>query len=648
MTQKLISDKEAVENLRLLESANTSSRQKWLQGIQDNRDFVLGNQWTAEEVDELKKIGQYPLVINRVYPVIRQKVARLTARDAMFRSIPIDEYADPKMSHVINKLLERIWLACRGSSLNMRAVERAIIDGISFFEVYWDSREDIGRGDVRFRLLKADHVFVDPNATPPLFDDGAYFIINKVLTKEQVLNTYDISEAELDKLPADGDEKEYLASSDYIAIDEPIQPNNMDTDPTRKKYKVIKRYQKIRQKFYVFPDYQNPLSEDEYKELLASVDPDTAMELEENAGIIYQSRIKLVISISTKTVYNNILPIEEYPIIPLININTETPYPISDVTITRDLQREINKRRSLMIAHASATTNPRLFVEEGSVVNEKNLEQHWARPRAVIKIFPGKTPPKPEAPQPLPAALYQLESLAKYDLEYTSGVFALQQGSAVDAPQTYKATMAIEEFGNRGLMMLSRNLSDTLSRLGLVIFQFIQAYYTTNKVIRVFGDTSIESLLVNQESGEEIINNLSVGKYDIQFVTGSTAAMNNWAMLEQLIPLYDRNIIDDVEILKKVQLFDMERLMERKTKLSQAMQQLDSLNKALQDTMQQLESLKKKNMTLEKNLVLEEYKAKLEKELNKLSYAEQKTRLAAEAQKLKAMEGDRNGKQKQS
>ena len=75
---------------------------------------------------------------------------------------------------------------------------------------------------------------------------------------------------------------------------------------------------------------------------------------------IDQHKIKVVASVGFHKLYERILPIENYPIIPLINIHNRNPYPESDVRIYRPLQEYINKIRSLIIAHASPSTNVKL------------------------------------------------------------------------------------------------------------------------------------------------------------------------------------------------------------------------------------------------------------------------------------------------
>ena len=58
---------------------------------------------------------------------------------------------------------------------------------------------------------------------------------------------------------------------------------------------------------------------------------------------IPQTRIKVTASIRTSILYETILDTDIYPIIPIPNIWTNTPYPKSDVNKVKDMQRLLNK-----------------------------------------------------------------------------------------------------------------------------------------------------------------------------------------------------------------------------------------------------------------------------------------------------------------
>ena len=128
-------------------------------------------------------------------------------------------------------------------------------------------------------------------------------------------------------------------------------------------------------------------------------------------------RIHLVVSVGDTLLYERYLPIEDYPIVPVMNVHLRTPFPESDVRIYRPLQEYINKIRSLIIAHASTSTNVKLLIPRGSV-DKRQVEEEWGRAgTSVIEFDAELGAPIVAGPVPLPNELYKNEADAKSDLE---------------------------------------------------------------------------------------------------------------------------------------------------------------------------------------------------------------------------------------
>ena len=167
------------------------------------------------------------------------------------------------------------------------------------------------------------------------------------------------------------------------------------------------------------------------------------------ANQIEKCCVALHVSVGDNLLYERVLPVEEYPIVPLMNIHHRNPFPESDVRLFRPLQEYINKIRSLIIAHASTSTNVKLLIPRGSA-DIRMIEEEWGRAgTSVIEFDAELGAPIVAGPVPLPNELYKNESDAKYDLEYGFGIFELMQGSTADAPSTYRGTLVVDEFGLR-------------------------------------------------------------------------------------------------------------------------------------------------------------------------------------------------------
>ena len=361
---------------------------------------------------------------------------------------------------------------------------------------------------------------------------------------------------------------------------------------------------------------------------------------------IRENRIKLVVSVGDSLMYTRIMPCENYPIVPMINIHTRNPYPLSDVRIYKPLQKYINKVRSLIIAHASTSTNVKLLVPRGSV-NKREIEQEWGKAgTAVIEFDAELGAPVVAGPVPLPNELYKNEADAKYDLEYGFGVHDIMMGSGQNAPSTFRGTVAIDEYGQRRSRSRQADTESHLKQCFKVAIPLMQQMYTEEKVIRLVqpdgmvNETVINKTVVDEFSGEEIgkVHDVTSGKYDIIVVGGSTMPSNRWAQLETYMQMYSAGLIDQYEVLKKTEVVDTEGVMERISAMQQLQQENAQLQQELQRVKGDLQTSEREEVHAKKRLEVEKFKSNLEapKERIKSAAALYDARLQDELQKARA------------
>ena len=332
-------------------------------------------------------------------------------------------------------------------------------------------------------------------------------------------------------------------------------------------------------------------------------------------------RVRCVITVGDKLIVDYVKPIEFYPIIPLMNHHDRNPFPQSDVRLVKGLQEYINKVRSLIIAHASSSTNVKLLIPRGSV-DKRNLEQEWAKAgTAVVEFDPELGQPIVAGPVPLPNELYNNEREAKADIERILGIYALMQGDQGGSPQTYKGTIALDEFGQRRIRSKKDDTEGFLNQLGRVIVQLAQWVYTEEKTIRIIQpnrspkDVQVNQLVFDDFSNEILgrINDITVGKYDIQVVSGSTMPSNRWARFEYYKELFSMGVIDQTELLKQTDVADMEGVLERAGIHSQLNNQVQQLQEEVKKLKGDLQTAQRESLHDRKRVELKDFEVKLAK-----------------------------------
>ena len=338
-------------------------------------------------------------------------------------------------------------------------------------------------------------------------------------------------------------------------------------------------------------------------------------------------RIHLVVSVGDTLLYERYLPIEDYPIVPVMNVHLRTPFPESDVRIYRPLQEYINKIRSLIIAHASTSTNVKLLIPRGSV-DKRQVEEEWGRAgTSVIEFDAELGAPIVAGPVPLPNELYKNEADAKSDLEYGFGIYELMQGGGKGAPSTYRGTIVVDEFGQRRIKSRRDDIEDMLNQVGNVSVGLIQQLYTEDKVIRLVqpnGDETEQrfNFYKEMDNGEVVkYHDIGVGKYDIQVVSGSTLPNNRMALLNTYMEMYKMGLIDQTEVLKKSELVDVDGVMTRHGQMQQLMAQNQQLQEELKKVKGDLQTANREEIHAKKRLEVEKFSSKLDKVSNRADMA---------------------------
>lgn len=314
----------------------------------------------------------------------------------------------------------------------------------------------------------------------------------------------------------------------------------------------------------------------------------------------------------------SILEIDHYPIVFFMNLHNRTPFPISDVRMVRSLQEEINKTRSLIIAHATTSTTNKLILQTGSA-DMHDFEDRWASPTSVMEADLTAGDIQVIQPAPLPGDLYQKETMAKADIDHQMGLYEFMMGNAQNSPQTYRATISIDEFGQRRIKSKLMDIESGLKRLGEIVVALMQKLYTTEKIVRVIQpNNSMSEYMVNKRMYDDygrvigVLNNIMVGRYDVIVVTGSTLPTNRFAQLEFYMEAYEKGIIDRQEVLKKTEIFDQEGVMQRTDLIQQLQQQIQQQEEEIKGLKGDLQTAQREAMHAKQETELARFKSSID------------------------------------
>ena len=620
-----------VQHIKELWNRWSDARKDWENDAREDVDFYLGNHFTAAETDELESRNQSSVPLDRLYSAIEQFKAIVTSKPPKFTAVPRED-SDSKLAGIWKTILEYIWDISDGNETFKQVIHDYTVTGLGYFYAYVDREADYGRGEVKFTYIDPFRVVIDPNARNRWFDDATGMMLSTIFTKFQLLDLYpQLSEVNeengkmlIDEIEGYSEDETYPDAMNARAKGSytPDVIKDYDKGEGSEKYQLIEYFSKIKVPYYRIANLQTGEERILDRENMEKMMEDDVFKDLANQGLIdivevQQTRIKLTCALGQIILYEYILNTDKYPIVPVPNIWTNTPYPMSDVRKNKDFQRYLNKVMSLITSHAQASSGLKLLLPQGSVDDIEELERDWANPNATIEYDPSFGEPHFPSPQPLSNSVMSLPQMIEHYIDLNMGIFEMQQGNAEAAPRTSSATMMMEDFGQRRSKSKLRDIEGSLKRLGKVLYNLAKEHYTYKKAFRVVQpNNDMTEYMVNyydDKSGAigEMFNDLTIGQYDVRIVGNSTMPSNRWGEWSIYMEAYQAGLIDRTEALLKTDIFDKEGVLKRMDIIQQLQGQLQGAQEQIKKLSGDLQTAHRESISSRKRTEVEKFKGKL-------------------------------------
>jgi len=640
-----------------------NAREDWDVAAREDIDFYLGNHFSGEEADELASRNQSAVPMDRLYSAIEQFKAIITSKPPKFSAVGRED-SDNKLANVWKVILEYIWDISDGDEQFKQAVHDYTVTGLGYFYAYIDKEADYGRGEVKFKHLNPFKVYVDPNSRERYFGDASGIMVSNIMSKMQVIDAY----PELGQPIEEGSEELLIDQIETVSEEDwpdnsnkrtmdsftPDVVKDYDYQGSSEKYRLIEYYSKVKVPYYRLLDKRSNQEKIIPQEQFQAMQQDKQFLNAIDKGLIdfvevQQTRIRQTGTLGQIVLYDSVLDTDIYPIVPVPNIWTNTPYPMSDVRKNKDFQRFLNKVVSLITSHAQASSGLKLLIPQGSVQDIEELERDWANPNATLEYDASFGEPHFPAPQALSPSIMQLPAMIEKYIDLNMGIFEMMQGNAEVAPRTSSATMMLEDFGQRRSKSKLRDVEGSLKRIGKVVYNLAKSHYNFQKTFRIsqpnndINEYTVNKRLYDDKSKElqTIENDVSVGQFDIRVIGNSTMPSNKWGEWEIYMQAYQSGLIDKVEALKKTDIFDKEGVLQRTDMIQQLQQALGQAQQQIKKVSGDLQTAHRESIQARKRTEVEKFKAELSKESSsrkaedKLAIGKLKDAVKLESEKLR-------------
>lgn len=319
----------------------------------------------------------------------------------------------------------------------------------------------------------------------------------------------------------------------------------------------------------------------------------------------FKTQIKVCASAGDMFLYEALLPIEEYPIVPVVYSHTGTPFPMGAVLPMIGKQREINKAHQIMLHNANLASNLRWLYTEGAI-DEEEWEKYSSSPGAMLKYRQGFEAPSAVQPLPINNAFYTVTRQGKEDIEYISGISSSMQGVGQDSHETYRGMLAMDEYGTRRIRQWVNNcVEPALEHLGKIFKEIAQFTYTSQKIFRIVqpeagaGEGEVQEVSINipiyNDFGEVVqrFNDYQSAKFDVRIVAGATQPVNRWALQDEYFKWFQAGLIDDIAMLEQTDIRNKKALVQRKSLYSQLQQQLAQMEETIKNQEGEIQTLER-------------------------------------------------------
>ena len=584
---KKISAEEVRSDYLLFESSSSEYRYQ----IAEDHEFYLGSQLTTTQKNYLLSVGQPPEANNKIRPAVEQVLANIAASAPEWDVHAVGK-TDNDAAFVFDQLLDKIWYESDTDVHFRQACKDFIVKGIACMYVYPDWKGDNGLGSIRVRRMPPESIFVDPNSSMPDFSDASAVIYSDIHTKEHLKISFPQYSKQIEKAQEDFQRNE-VESGKYSR--DMIETRASMSDDHQSKVRKYCYFTKVNIPHAMIIDNntgKNQLYDKEaYKELIQDNKYESL--LEEGViseSVVYQTRVREVFVVGDTILYDEILPISEYPIVVACNEHAGNPFPSGDVRHAKTPQRMLNRTEALIISHTNATTNFKLVYEDGAI--DASEIQKWHIPNAVIRANPGALASnkiKEFSPPPVSSALYTEKSRYETDIETVFGAYKFLQGNSQGAPGTVGEATIMDEASSRKQNWKILPIYDMLTKIAKVIVEWVPSVYDQQRTLRIVSPTGEESELqlnipvIDDKTGAvKKLYDMETALFDVRVVVGSTRSQSPMAQLQKDLTLLNAGIYDKTQVIMNMKGdVDKASLMQRMGEIANLQAQLKQAHEEL-------------------------------------------------------------------
>jgi len=513
---------EAQQFLHLCTDADMMNRQEALEDLR----FSAGDQWPVE-IQNSRTLESRPcLTINKIDAYVRQVTNNIRQQRPRIKVHGVNNESDAKMAEILTGLCRHIEVNSDADQAYDNAVDFAVRMGWGFFRVVTDyTKPDSFDQEIYIKsIVNPFTVYFDPNSVMPDGSDADRCLITEVISKQQFRKMYpDADDGTQFNLRGAGDTNAEWVMREDIRIAEYFYTKHIKT------------------KLLMLADGTT-----EYKDEFKGDPKDIIDQRDTVKKEIWWAKITGMQVLEEGKWAGKYIPIIPVYGQQLIVENKRKKFGL--VRQAKDPQRMYNFWQTSMTESIALAPKPKWLIAEGQ---DEGHETEWAQANikstATLRYkqvdIDGRPAPVPSRIQPEspPAGIMAASASISQDLQAVIGIVDPNQlpsgnisGKALNGQQQ-QVDMSNFHFYD--------NLTRSIRHLGKVILDLVPKIYDSERVMRIIGDdgkpdlVSLNSFGADEEGVYKILNDTSVGEYDVVMDTGPGYNSKRQEAVESMMPL---------------------------------------------------------------------------------------------------------------
>jgi hypothetical protein len=440
------------------------------------------------------------LVVNRIRPIIRTEIAKLTAQRPTAYVVPASGEDQDKAAA---KAAEQIWNAAYRDLEVHKLVRRSLwwgtICGNAYIKSYWDQSGEGGQGSVKMEVVSPFHVFV-PDLSVEEIEEQPYIIHSTIKDIGYVKRTYGI------------DVTASMAAEDEI-LDQTFM--NIQTDAN-----VNKKDSVLCHEVWIKPG---------------------GHKLFPAGGLLTVIGGQVV-----QRMDNFPYPHGEYPFAKFDHVQTGKYYSDSVVTDLIPLQRELNRTRSQIVEAKNLMSKPQLLAAKGSVEPRKITSE----PGQVVLYQPGLPPPTPLPLQALPSYVLQEVDRLVQDMDDVSGQHEITRGQNPSQVTAFSALSYLQDQDESKLASSIASVEEYVEKVARLYLKYVVYFWDLPRTVRVVGRDKMVDAAAWKGSDLR-------GNTDIRVEHGSAIPLGKQQKQAFLLDLFKLGALDPSMLFELLEMNDL-------------------------------------------------------------------------------------------